>query len=330
MNFSPKKILRRGYYLLQRKLNPFRAACAVLLYHRIIENGPTIPLAVSVRNFENQMKWLRDHYPVYSLEEMMDKTKSGKLRKHSVTVTFDDGYADNLTYAKPILLRYKIPATVFITSAKLDSVHEFWWDDLERIFLQTEKLPLTLKVQVREQTKDWNTQTPEERKMVYDELSRVLKSCTAPEIEQISEHLFQWSAQPRKGRSTHRTLTTPELHDLANDSLIHIGAHTENHLVLAAQSKEVQRSEIIQSKRRLEMLLGRPVTEFAYPFGLPEEHYSKTSVSIVREAGFKLACSTARSCVRNGHADEFQIPRFSMQDWDENQFVRKLNEFFTL
>ena len=329
MSLSAKKILRRSYYAVLRLLNPFRSACAVLLYHRVLPDPAGLAMAVSVQNFEAQLKWLRAHYPVYSLEEMLDKSKSGKLAKRAVAITFDDGYADNLLMAKPVLERFQIPATIFITSAKLDSPKEFWWDDLDRIF-QTEKLPLSLKIETGGKQTEWDTHSSEERKKAQAEISKILKYSNAREIERILELLCQWASLPQKGRSEYRTLTTPELHELIQGGMLRIGAHTENHLALSAQSEETQRAEIIQSKRKLEMLLGRPVTEFAYPFGLPEEHYSQKAVSIAREAGFRLACSTARACVRNSQPDFFQIPRFSVYDWNENQFAQKLNEFFNL
>jgi peptidoglycan/xylan/chitin deacetylase (PgdA/CDA1 family) len=59
-----------------------------------------------------------------------------------VVVTFDDGYADNLYEAKPLLEHYGIPGTFFVVTGYLaqqaERAHEFWWDELERVVMQPE------------------------------------------------------------------------------------------------------------------------------------------------------------------------------------------------
>ena len=65
----------------------------------------------------------------------------GDVPSAGVVVTFDDGYADNFHNAKPLLERYEIPATVFVTTGYLQDQREFWWDELERILLQPGTLP---------------------------------------------------------------------------------------------------------------------------------------------------------------------------------------------
>jgi peptidoglycan/xylan/chitin deacetylase (PgdA/CDA1 family) len=51
-------------------------------------------------------------------------------------VTFDDGYADNLYNAKPLLERYGIPATVFLITGYIEDKRQLWWEELVRLLLQ--------------------------------------------------------------------------------------------------------------------------------------------------------------------------------------------------
>jgi peptidoglycan/xylan/chitin deacetylase (PgdA/CDA1 family) len=78
------------------------------------------------------------------------------LHALEVVVTFDDGYADNLHHAKPLLERYGIPATVFVTSDYIGQEHEFWGDKLERLLLQPGALPQTLQLQVNGTAYQWS------------------------------------------------------------------------------------------------------------------------------------------------------------------------------
>jgi peptidoglycan/xylan/chitin deacetylase (PgdA/CDA1 family) len=70
---------------------------------------------------------LRKHgYPL-SLRELFQGLHEGRLPQRAIVLTFDNGYADRLYAAKPLLERFHIPATVFITTGSLG--HEFWWDE---------------------------------------------------------------------------------------------------------------------------------------------------------------------------------------------------------
>ena len=92
------------------------------------------------------------------------------------------------------------------------------------------------------------------------------------------------------------------------------------HPVLSRLSATEQRAEIQGGKTRLEEILRRPVTSFAYPYGGRPEYTAET-VAIVRDAGFNLACSTVEDVVWRG-SNRFQLPRISVQDWDGEIFAR--------
>jgi hypothetical protein len=85
----------------------------------------------------------------------------------------------------------------------------------------------------------------------------------------------------------------------------------------------LQRDEIRRSKADLEATLGSAVASFAYPHG----DYTKATVATVREAGFINACSTVPESVRAG-TDYLQLPRICVEDWDGEEFARRLSRWF--
>ena len=91
-------------------------------------------------------------------------------------------------------------------------------------------------------------------------------------------------------------------------------------LPLAAQQAEIE-----GSKGRLEEILGRPVTNFAYPYGLCSD-YSAETVTVVEQAGFDCASSSEEDNVWRG-SDRFQLPRRIVFDWDGDEFARKLAQW---
>jgi peptidoglycan/xylan/chitin deacetylase (PgdA/CDA1 family) len=88
---------------------------SVLFYHRVANeklNDWTMPTRV----FEKQIDWLRRRFDVVSLAEAQLRIASGNNRIPTVSITFDDGYADNLSFAVPLLRRYQIPFTYFVST----------------------------------------------------------------------------------------------------------------------------------------------------------------------------------------------------------------------
>ncbi len=88
----------------------------ILTYHSISEG--TSPLKVSPSLFAEQMEWLAGNYDlrVLSLGLFLDERLLVPVRE-VVVLTFDDGYADFYTHAAPVLLKHKLPATVFLPTA---------------------------------------------------------------------------------------------------------------------------------------------------------------------------------------------------------------------
>ena len=88
----------------------------VLMYHSINSGAEKSRLIVSPQTFEKQMRFLRDHrYRIMTMEEYVDILRNKKPQpRHSVVITFDDGYADNYSNAFPVLKKYSVPATIFV------------------------------------------------------------------------------------------------------------------------------------------------------------------------------------------------------------------------
>jgi O-antigen/teichoic acid export membrane protein/peptidoglycan/xylan/chitin deacetylase (PgdA/CDA1 family) len=92
-----------------------RAPIMVLFYHRIAATHEN-PWTTSPRVFERQMAWLNRNFDMVSLDEAQRRIASGENRRPAVSITFDDGYADNCAMALPLLLDLKIPVTYFVAS----------------------------------------------------------------------------------------------------------------------------------------------------------------------------------------------------------------------
>lgn len=99
-----------------------RQACvpmSVLLYHRIGSDRP-VSWVTSPAAFRRHVAWLRRHAEVVSLHEIQARLVSGNSQSRPcVAITFDDGYAENLREAIPLLLEAGMPVTFFVTVINL-------------------------------------------------------------------------------------------------------------------------------------------------------------------------------------------------------------------
>ena len=128
----------------------------ILLYHRVArpERDPQL-LSVAPEQFEGQMSLLRSRFNPLSLDRLSRMIRGGgAIPPRSVVVTFDDGYADNLHHAAPVLERHGVPATFFVESGHLGSTREFWWDELERLIFQAR--PQRVSMRIEQMPYEWD------------------------------------------------------------------------------------------------------------------------------------------------------------------------------
>ncbi len=312
----------------------------ILLYHRITElaNDPHL-LAVDPDNFASHLDLIRRHATPVRLQELVEAVKGGGVVDRAVVVTFDDGYADNLHQAKPLLERLEVPATVFVTAGQVGAGHEFWWDELDRLLLQPGSLPPKVRLEFGERTierdlgesaeyppaafwrdSDWHLEKdgrPTSRHSLFLELFAWFITLPDHGKQSLLADLREWAEVDWTGRVTHRTLTWEEVSHLREPGLVDIGAHTMTHPDLVRLTADEQEDEIQRCKERLESRLNTPVTHFAFPHG----SYNPTTVTCVREAGFISSCTSHTAPVWKG-ADPLQLPRIGVRNWDGPTFER--------
>jgi peptidoglycan/xylan/chitin deacetylase (PgdA/CDA1 family) len=297
----------------------------VLGYHSIAEPmGDAHPLCVTPQHFGEQLQVLSQLGRVISLRGLVRSLQEGLVPKRAVVLTFDDGYADILQHARPLLERYQAAATVFVTTGSLG--REFWWDRLERLLLAPTALPEQLSLSIEDGSYQWLPGAGPRAGKALGSRQDVVRSAYDPLLllspekrEKALAALEAWSGRAADHVPARRALTGEELLELASGELFEIGAHSVTHPFLADLPSEAQRAEIQESKVHLEELLSRPVTSFAYPNGSS----SPSTRALVREYGFDCACSSHKDMVGRW-SDRFQLPRLWVQDWDGDAFSRWL------
>ncbi len=311
------------------------------MYHRITElSSDPWSISVSPENFAAHLEVLKKHGLVMPLEDLCSAHRQRQLPDRAVAITFDDGYADNLFAAKPLLEKAALPATVFVASSCVDRQREFWWDELEKALLLPDELPERLTLKALGETRTWEfasaayysaddrerdrninpwTADPTTRLGIYFSVWKFLWPLPSTEQERLCSEILAWAGVSTDCRESHRTLTTEELKQLDAGDYVKVGAHTVNHAHLPSHPMEVQHYEIEACKHFLEEKLGRSVTTFSYPYG----GFNKTTLKVLTQVGFNCACSTLESPVWWG-VNRFQIPRCWVGNWEQSIFEEHL------
>lgn len=284
-----------------------RASLLVLIFHRVLaEADPLLPDEPDAAAFAAIADLLADHFKVLPLHEAGARLASGSLPDRALCITFDDGYANNLTLAEPLLSSRRLPATVFVATGYLNGGRMFNDTVIEALRRAGDELDLTDLGLGRFELRDAAA-----RRGAIAAILPQLKYRPFDERRRAADSIAERVGAPLPGDLM---MTDEQVHELHRRG-IEIGAHTVNHPILAGVAADHARDELIGSKRRLEQITGAPVSTFAYPNGRPGQDYHATHARLAREAGFSLAVSTAWGAATRA-SDPFQLPRIA--PWDRS------------
>jgi peptidoglycan/xylan/chitin deacetylase (PgdA/CDA1 family) len=277
----------------------------ILCYHGIGESGNPLGVAPTGELFETQMRFLRENYRVVSLDEACRELRSGGKSEPGVVITFDDGYRSAYTVAFPILQKYRLPATVYLTLESVETGQVAWYD---RVFLAMAVAPsgeLQLDLQG-----PWRFQlnSPEDRLRAALEVVALLRTLPNCQRRGCCASLENKIGLPQNALSS-RVLTWEEIHTM-HQAGIAFGSHTLTHPVVSQLAPQELEQELGASKCLLEKKLGIPVLDFAFPFGKPSD-CSSAALVVLSRCGYRSAVTTVPG-VNTPQVNPFELRRLQV------------------
>ena len=196
-------------------------ALTVVMFHRVIDRAdPDFERAdpeytVEPDLFDELLGFFRDQYSVVGLADVMAAADRRRpLPRHPLLITFDDGWADNLRYAAPLLSRRRLPAVIFVVAEALLSPANSWWQ--EQVFAAARG-----QMMIEDRRAGANGNQPDDRLELICRLAEMGGSEQSKFIESIA-------APPRLSRMM---LAPADLAKLATAGIA-IGNHGYTHLPL--------------------------------------------------------------------------------------------------
>ena len=254
----------------------------IIMYHGIDsnENKKFNSRFIGVDNFKKQLLFFKKHANIISIQNFLDNKFDPN--KSNIAITFDDGFLNNYKYAFPILEKYEIPSSIYVTSLNQTKYDIIWPDFLDIAtyhttasiqidnieFIKNSKgkyfsneLSMTLNEKIK---KEGNFRYKEKVFEAFNKLNLNFKS--------KEEYFDNW-----------KLMTDEQIKEIDSSKYVKIESHAYWHNNLGNIPINEAIIELKKSKEYLENLLKREITELAYPDG----SYTRELITEAEKIGYK-------------------------------------------
>src|SRR3990170_659729 len=310
---------------LKRVFLPY-SDLTILMYHCVIDDadkraGYYQPgLIVSQQVFDKQMSFLSKNYKLLSLETVVKLIQNKKsIPRRAMVITFDDGWRNNYSCAYPILKRYMVPATIFVSTDFVDTYRMFWFLQIKLLVGErnsSKKILNDILARLGKEANPFPSAGSPNLTNVYsiesgvDELIEKIKYLNPKIQEKIIDSLIAaTNTCMDKWKKERWVLNWDEINQMIQDN-IDFGSHGQSHRILTTLSESEVLIELIQSKKIIEDRTGKEVHCFAYPNGDCNSRIRQ----IVQEAGYSCAVTTKGCEERKRKSDLYALRRVGVHE----------------
>lgn len=283
----------------------------ILMLHRVIadDRQAALPhrreLCIGNQSFERLLRWLRRHFDCVPLMELLDPHAgpTGRLR---VALTFDDGWRDNASQAFPLLQRYDMPASIFLSTDFIGTRRHFWWESIgetlwgrhgaaarEALWARLGEMGMAPPPAVRE------ARDATARSAALADFLQALKGLPGGALQALADscpaddepHALDWE----------------QVRALEASGLVRFGPHGASHTILTQLDTGQLERELHDSSEVLRQRCRYPLPVYCYPNGNHDE-------AVRRRLGshrFRYALSTRPGLVR-ARQDQLALPRIGV------------------
>lgn len=293
-----------------------KKGATILSYHQVVpfiqKEGLLSPSEyISTELFEKHLIWLKKKYEILPLSELLYRHKNGLNIDRTISITIDDGWRNAYTQAFPLLNKYQVPATIFLTTDFIGSKHPIWFSAINRIIEECKHNPIIATALIEDklvQKLSADVISKLHRAITIQSSSKVVSifktvnSCIVEEI--INKWSVICSIQNKEFIDMDDWLNWEEIHEMENSGLIEFGPHGDRHYFFTTISEEKIFEEIVKSWKKIDSKLNKKTKCFCYPGGL----YNIKHINILEKALMESAVTFSGGKLTKD-TPFFQIPR---------------------
>ena len=276
---------------------------------------------MDVDKFDQCVRYLSKNYNVLSIEEACGTpVRAGE--KPLATISFDDGYRDNLEYAAPVLQKHRCPASFYIVTNCIDNGGMVWTQEIKHFFQNTGQLKLNsdlgyLPPQFR--TTSWSNR---QQRLSYARTIRDFLLVASLQVRQ--DFLKDMRESFCDVEPQNPMMNWDDVAELHSAGFI-IGSHTRTHPVLPVlhDPSELE-AELALSGARIKHMLGEFPVSIAYPFGA----YDQRVTEAARRAGYRCGLTSNQQWYYSDRDDAFTISRTLLSNEPWIKLLSRMNGSF--
>ncbi len=280
------------------------------LFHRVSNEKDYQWPPMKPAMFDTIIRQLTQKCKVVLLEELLaDAGAYNNSSDKFVTISFDDGYKDNIEFAASILEKYNCPASFYIVTNSIDTNTPTWTYVVDHIISHTRKdrivfpsdnAPMELK----------EIKLLPEKKLSQSvrKIKPWLKSLSNQELNTMIRNII----------SQCNDVTLPvgmmmswnDIRELKAGGF-YIGSHSHTHPMLASlESEDEIKDELVISAKRVKEETGTAPLTISYPVG----NYDERVIRMAKECGYKWGLAVEHEFFRYNPKLLFSIPRIELYD----------------
>ena len=299
-----------GWYLgTNRRFYGNAKGSRIVVYHGVCHKDPLRfnTIFITAKTLELQLQLYKKYFHIVSLDDCYQQRFDPE--RFNLCLSFDDGFANNHKYVLPLLNKYDIPATFFITAIR-HAGYDVLWNDVLNIAFRYGPANFVFGQEEFSRQKDRGYVSSLTGKRFAD----MLRSTG---FEQKAEMLRLLDFVKQKADPDYwRQMTDEEIRNLSASKWVTIGSHGYYHNDLAKIPVASAKDEMIKSKQWLENITGKEIKSLAFPYG----SYSKELVEEAKKIGYSQLLATEH--LLPGHANnELLKQRLTI-----NPFISNINQ----
>jgi len=267
-----------------------RSRIRLLIYHGIPSRAATDGVTnhygynVTAGELEEHLRYLDRRCHVMRLDDALAGRELSRTKINAV-VTFDDGYENNYTNAFRLLKRFEMPAVFALTTGFVREREPLWNDVVEYAVTRSPRTDAAISWDG--EVRIWSLADRAGRLALYQWLLARCTRIDQARREELIDEVLRALETPGGTEAIleledYRPLTTEQVAEMASSELVELASHSVHHYLLTGLGKDRRRAELVESRREMQELTGRPCKTFCVPGG----QYDAAIVQEAFDAGY--------------------------------------------